>query len=252
MFDYLPYPAILAHRGDSAHAPENTMAAFELALRQGADGFELDAKLSGDGQVVVIHDQTVDRTTQGSGRVREMKLAELRELDAGSHFDVAFKGELIPTLDEVFAAFGKETFINVELTNYASPFDALPEKVAELVKRHDLSQRILFSSFNPVALRRIHRLAPGTAIGLLAFKGGKGALARGRAGKVLVPYHSLHLNLADVTAQLIRRVHQAGDRVLVYTVNLADDMRRLFSMTVDGIISDDPLLARQILKTENS
>jgi glycerophosphoryl diester phosphodiesterase len=91
MLTELPRPTIFAHRGASAYAPENTLAAFELALRQGADAIELDAKLTRDGHIVVIHDQTVDRTTEGRGRVKDMTLAELRKLDAGSHFDVAFQ-----------------------------------------------------------------------------------------------------------------------------------------------------------------
>src|SRR3970040_788546 len=103
MYDQLPSPAIFAHRGASAHAPENTLAAFQLALRQQADGIEMDNKLSADGYVIVFHDQTVNRTTEGSGRVREKTLAELRELDAGSHFDVAYRGEPTPTPEKSFA-----------------------------------------------------------------------------------------------------------------------------------------------------
>src|SRR3972149_525582 len=133
MLSGFPIPAIFAHRGSSAHAPENTLAAFELALQQEADGIELDAKLSADQQEDIIHDQTVDRTTHGTGRVRDLSPPALRELDAGSHFDVAFRGELIPTLAEVFEAVGKRTFINIELKNYESPNDPLPQKVVQLV-----------------------------------------------------------------------------------------------------------------------
>ncbi len=161
----LPRRAIVGHRGACAYAPENTLASFELALRQGADAVELDAKLTVDGQVVVIHDQTVDRTTGGHGEVRSLTLAELKKLDAGSHFDIAFQGEPIPTLEEVFEAVGKRTYINVELTNYASITDSLPEKVVDLIKRHQLSGRVFFSSFNPIALYRARRLLPDVPIG---------------------------------------------------------------------------------------
>ncbi len=122
MLAQLPHPMIFAHRGASAHAPENTIAAFLLALTQGADGIELDAKLTADGHVVVIHDQTIDRTTKETGRVGNMSLAELIELDAGSHFDVAYEGEPIPTLEQVFEALGKKTFINIELTIRSLPW----------------------------------------------------------------------------------------------------------------------------------
>ncbi len=245
MFEQLPRPTIFAHRGSSAHAPENTLAAFELALRQGADGIELDAKLSADGQVVVIHDQTVERTTDGSGRVKSLTLAEMRKLDAGSHFDFAFRGECIPTLDEVFKAVGQLTFINVELTNYTSITDDLPVRVAELVKRHKLSRRVLFSSFNPVALLRIHPLVPDAPIGLLAGPGRTGAVARSWLGTWL-GYQSLHPEVSDVTAELVKRVHRRGCRVFVYTVNLPQEMRRLFDLDIDGIFTDDPVLAQQV------
>ncbi len=247
MLAQLPYPMIFAHRGASAHAPENTLAAFNLALQQDADGIELDAKLSADGHVVVIHDQTVNRTTKGKGRVAEMTLAELLELDAGSFFDVAYKGEPIPTLEQVFESFGQRTFINVELTNYAAPFDPLPEKVAALVRRHGLTRRVLFSSFNPFALRRIHKLLPNAPLGLLALSGWMGAWARGKIGDLLVPYQSLHPEITDVSAALITRLHAQDRKVFTYTVNQASDMFRLLDNGVDGIFTDDPLLARRVV-----
>lgn len=247
LYDLLPNPAIIAHRGASAYAPENTLASFKLALQQGADGIELDAKLSADGHVVVIHDQTVDRTTPFHGKVSDFRVAELRKMDAGSHFDIAFKGEPIPTLEEVLKAVGQLTYINVELTNYASPTDPLPEKVAELVRQYKLSHRVIFSSFNPIALLRIRRLLPEAPIGLLAFPGLNGWLARGWAGRLL-RYQSLHPELQDVTASLVNRLHRQAARVYVYTVNLETDMLRLFQLNVDGIFTDDPLLAQRTLK----
>ncbi len=246
MFPTLPRPTLIAHRGASAHAPENTLAAFELALKHNADAIELDAKLTADGHVIVIHDQTVERTTDGEGRVGSLTLEALKELDAGSFFDIAFKGERLPTLDEVFAAVGQRTIINVELTNYASLTDDLPGKVCELVKRHRLESRVLFSSFNPLALIRAHRRLPQVPIGLLAFPGSKGALARSWLGSI-IPHQTLNPELGDVTPRLIERVHHSGRRVFVYTVNQPADMRRLFDAGVDGIFTDDPLLARQTL-----
>lgn len=247
LYDALPYPAIIAHRGASAYAPENTLAAFKLALQQGADGIELDAKLSADGHVIVIHDPLVDRTTPFHGKVSEFRLSELRKMDAGSHFDIAFKGEPIPTLEEVFKAVGQLTYINVELTNYASPNDPLPEKVAELVRHFKLGHRVIFSSFNPIALGRIRRIIPEAPIGLLAHPRAKGWLARSWFGN-LVRYHSLHPETMDTTATLVNRVQRRGCRVYVYTVNREDDMQRLYALGVDGIFTDDPLLAQKTLK----
>lgn len=242
----LPRPAIFAHRGASAYAPENTLAAFKLAVDQGADAIELDAKLCADGQIIVIHDQTVERTSNGAGKVADLPLSALQELDAGSWFGLEFKGEPIPTLDEVFEAVGQKIFINIELTNYASPRDLLPDKVAELIKRHNLQSQVMFSSFNPLALRRAHKLLPENFLGLLTPAGIAGVWARSWLGSWLVPYGALHPELKDVTVKLIARQHTRGRRVHTWTVNKPEDMAQLFQWGVDGIFTDDPLLAQKI------
>lgn len=246
MYANLPRPTIYAHRGSSANAPENTLAAFELAIRQGADGIELDAKLTADGQVVVIHDPTTNRTTGVNGVVAQMNLAELKKLDAGSHFDYGFRGEHIPTLDEVFETVGHRIFINVELTNYTSPLDGLPDAVADIVLRHKLEKRILFSSFNPVALIRIKRRLSKTPVGLLALPGKSGAWSRSWLGR-LVGYQALHPETSDLSEDLIKKIHQWNCRVHVYTVNAEQQMRQFFDWRVDGIFTDDPALAKQVL-----
>jgi glycerophosphoryl diester phosphodiesterase len=242
----LPRPTIFAHRGSSKYAPENTLAAFVLAVEQGADAIELDAKLTADNQVVVIHDQTVDRTTSSAGLVKEKKFSELCKLDAGSHFDNTFAEETIPSLDQVFEAVGRKIFFNIELTNYTSITDGLPEKVAQLVKKHDLASWVMFSSFNPIALFRARRILPNVPIGLLALLGERGAWARSRWGKLL-SYQALHPNYLDITQELVEKLHKQGCRVHPYTVNQADDMRNIFRLDTDGIITDDPILAGSIL-----
>lgn len=247
MLDILPHPTIFAHRGASAYAPENTLAAFELALAQGAEAIELDVKLSADGHAVVIHDATVDRTTDGRGRVSDMSLAELRSLDAGAFFDPKFRGEKVPTLEEVFEAFGKRSFINVELTNYKTPGDHLVESVCMLIKKFGLQKQILFSSFRASNLSKARALLPDVPRGLLALGGFLGAWARS-FGFAFGRYQALHPNLKDVTPQQIRRVHRLGRRVHVWTVNAADDMHRLFHWDVDAIFTDDPKLAVQVRK----
>jgi len=239
------HPIIFAHRGASAHAPENTLAAFELALAQHADAIELDVKLSADGQVVVIHDATVDRTTGSHGRVKDLSLAELQSLDAGSYFSEQFRGERIPTLEEVFEIFGKRTYINVELTNYNTPRDQLVEKVCILVKQFSLQKRVLFSSFLAANLSKARTYLPGVQRGLLAFGGLLGAWARS-FGFAFGRYHALHSNVKDVTPEQVQRVHRLNRRIHVWTVNSADDMRRLFRWNVDAIFTDDPQLAVQV------
>lgn len=245
MLESLSQPVIFAHRGACTHAPENTLAAFELALAQQADALELDVKLSADGHVVVIHDDTVDRTTDGKGRVRDLSLAEMKALDAGSSFSEKFKGEKIPTLEEVFEAVGKRTFINVELTNYHTRRDDLVESVCMLVKKHKMQKRVLFSSFLASNLAKARSYLPEVPSGLLALNGLLGAWARS-FGFTFGKYDALHPNLNDMTRQETVRVHRLKRRVHVWTVNGEQEMHRLFDWGVDGIFTDDPQLAVRV------
>ncbi|MDQ2692146.1 MAG: glycerophosphodiester phosphodiesterase [Chloroflexota bacterium] len=245
MLTSLPQPIIFAHRGASAHAPENTLPAFELAVMQNADAIELDVKLSADGQVVVVHDATVDRTTGRHGRVKDLSLAQLKSLDAGSFFSEQYRGTKIPTLEEVFEAVGRRTFINVELTNYTTPRDQLVETVCRLVQKFGLQERIMFSSFFALNLSKARTYLPEVPRGLLALNGLLGAWARS-FGFAFGRYAALHPYLEDVTPQQVQRVHRLKRRVHVWTVNAADDMRRLFQWQVDAIFTDDPPLAVQI------
>lgn len=245
MLTSLPQPVIFAHRGASAHAPENTLAAFELALTQNADAIELDVKLSADGRAVVIHDPTVDRTTGSHGRVKDLSLEQLRSLNAGRNFSERSDGEKIPLLEEVFEALGKRTFINVELTNYSTPRDLLVETVCMLVKQFGLQQHVMFSSFFASNLSKARLYLPEVPRGLLAFDGWLGSWARS-FGFNFGKYQALHPYLKDVTSQQVQRVHRLNRRIHVWTVNAAEDMRRLFHWGVDGIFTDDPQLAVQV------
>jgi len=241
MITHFPFPIIFAHRGSSAHAPENTLAAFELAARQGAPAIEFDVKLTADRQVVIIHDQTLNRTTNGSGPVASLSLAAVRELDAGSWFSQAYHSEKIPLLSEVFEAVGKKVLINVELTNYATPFDGLVNEVAALVKKHGMQERVIFSSFLFTNLLAAKHLLPGVPCGQLIFEGNSGWWQRLAAGFMSI--EAEHPYITDVSAKLVKSAHIRGRRVHVWTVNDPADMRRLKSLAVDGIFVDDPLLA---------
>jgi glycerophosphoryl diester phosphodiesterase len=249
MWQDLPTPLVIAHRGDSVHAPENTLSAFQAAIRQGAEAIELDARLTRDGQVIVLHDPTVDRTTDGTGNASQLDLTALRELDAGSSFSVQFRGEHIPTLDEVFETVGNRSYLNVELKNYTTPWDSLVPKVAELVARHALRERVLFSSFLKKNLSRIRKLLPDVPCGLLTRPGWKGSWGRsfGWRGGVI----ALNPHWSDVNHGLVARVHAKGKRIYVWTVNADPDLRRVFRLGVDGVITDDPGLACYLLKRSN-
>lgn len=250
MFEKINQPVIFGHRGACAHAPENTLASFKLAVEQSADFVELDAKLSADRQVMVHHDQTVDRTTNGTGRVNQLTCAQLKELDAGGKFNSKFYGEKIPTLDEVFKAVGKDILVNVELTNYASKNDDLVAKVVEVVKTNKMESRVLFSSFLPQNLTQANKLLPEAPVGLLCLEGIAGIFTRSFLYLGVSP-ENVHPYLQDTTEALVRREHKRGRRVNVWTVNDGEDMKRLFKIGVDGIFTDDPLKARSILAEVN-
>jgi glycerophosphoryl diester phosphodiesterase len=241
-------PLIFAHRGASAQAPENTLSAFELAIRLKADVIELDAKMSADEQVVIIHDQTVDRTTDGVGYVGDLPVAALQELNASSRFPEFPHKEHIPTLEEAIEAVKGRILFNIELTNYKSPFDALPVKVAQQIVHFNILDQVLVSSFHPIPLRRFHQLLPSVPIGFLAKRGIKGSLSRSRLGRAIVLHQAIHVEKSDVSPKFVSSSQQTGLRVHVYTGNDHDEIATLFSLGVDGIITDNPLLARQVLE----
>jgi glycerophosphoryl diester phosphodiesterase len=245
MWNELPRPSVIAHRGDKAHAPENTLSAFRMAQDKGADAIEFDVKLTADGQVIVLHDQTVDRTTNGTGNVAKLSLAAVRELDAGVQFPGQFPGEKIPTLEEVFETVGKQLHMNVELTNYSTPCDALVSKVVELVKNQRVENQVLFSSFFPRNLRLASRLLPQVPRGLLTWPGVLGLWGRtfGWRGD----YAALHPYYENVTAGLVFRLHAAGKGINVWTVDKQEDLKRMVGLGVDGIITDDPASALSLL-----
>lgn len=246
MFEEFSTPMIFGHRGASASAPENTIPSFELALSQGADAVELDVKLTADDQAVVIHDQTVDRTTDGTGKVNRLRLDEIKELDAGKKFKTEFEGVRIPTLDELFESVGKRILINVELTNYSSPGDRLISIVADIVQRHGLEKDVLFSSFSAGNLKHMKVLLPDTPVALLCLGGLPGLIARSSLLLRTSP-RIIHPNIIDVNEGLVNREHNRNRRVHVWTVNQDTDILRLRDMGVDGIFTDDPRNALSVL-----
>jgi glycerophosphoryl diester phosphodiesterase len=245
--EQLSQPVIFAHRGASAWAPENTLAAFRLAVEHGAPAIELDVKLTADREVVVLHDQTVDRTTNGHGDLRKFSLADLRKLDASGSFAAQYKGEKIPTLVEVFEAVGKQVYVNVELTNYASTGDHLVDLVAPLVRKYGMQDRVIFSSFYPFNLVRMQRLLPQAPAGLLADEGRAGWWGRGLFGRWITPA-IIHPYYKDVDERFMRRQKQLHRRVHVWTVDDPKDLLRLTALGVSGFFTNDPRLALQTLK----
>jgi glycerophosphoryl diester phosphodiesterase len=236
----------IAHRGASAAAPANTIAAFEKAVTLGADGIEFDVHLSADGVPVVIHDFAVDATTDGSGLVSEMPLAQLKQLDAGSRFDPAFTGERIPTLGEVLQAFGDRLLLNIELKSTSPRDNGLERAVVALVEERGLGKRVLFSSFNPFSLRRAKKIAPHILTGLLYAPDLPLYLSRAWLAP-LAPHEARHPQHTMIDARYMDWARHHGYRVNAWTVDDPGEMRRLIDLKVDGIITNVPDVLRDVL-----
>ena len=238
----------IAHRGASAAAPPNTLAAFEKAAELGADGVEFDVHLSADGVPVVIHDFTVDGITDGSGRVTDMTLAQLKQLDAGSHFDPAFTGERIPTLKEVLETVGSRLLLNIELKTTSLRDNGLETTVITQVEQHSLGDSVLFSSFNPFSLRRAKRIAPHIPVGLIYSPDLPLPLRRAWLAP-LVPHEARHPKHTMVDAHYLAWARERGYRVNTWTVDDPDEIRRLIGLGVDGIITNVPDVLRNVLES---
>ncbi|GAB3702758.1 glycerophosphodiester phosphodiesterase [Mariniluteicoccus flavus] len=228
---------IWAHRGASAYAPENTIEAFELAERQGADGIELDVQLSADGELVVIHDETVDRTSTGSGRVVDLSLDSLRAFDFANGM-AGFSDVRIPTLGEVFEAVSPgDMVVNVELKNGINFYPGMEKRVVDLVGDLGMADRVLISSFNHYSLKTVQQLDPLLPLGLLFAEGlylpwEYAADFGARAIHPALPF----LQVPGV----VEYSHQAGVEVNVWTVNEPEHLALCVAAGVDGIITNHP------------
>ncbi|MCY4021643.1 MAG: glycerophosphodiester phosphodiesterase family protein [Chloroflexi bacterium] len=228
---------VMAHRGAMASAPMNTMAAFELALEQGADGIELDVQRSSDGHAVIMHDFSVDATTDGGGAVAEKSLSELQELDAGSWFSSAFAGEGIPTLDQVFASLGERTLFNVEIKSGSAGSGLVEEQVAACIRRFSVANRVIVSSFDPYVLLNFRLLIPTAMIGFL--------YDPELPSKYYIPLtklsHEARHPRHDMVDQAYMRWARENDYyVNTWTVKDAERALELRALGVNAIIADDP------------
>ena len=230
-------PLIIAHRGASAHAPENTLAAFRLARRRGAAMVELDIHETKDRRLVVLHDPTLTRTTGVRAAAAACSLADLADLDAGSWFAPRFADQRIPTLGAVLAALGTRMAVNVELKSGPRPYPGLEGRLVELLRRRGWLRRALISSFDLDQLVRVRRLHPAIAIGVLVHPWSvETALARARR----LNARSVHPPAREVTAALVQRLHAADVLVLPYTVDRPEEKARLLRLGVDGFFTNDP------------
>lgn len=239
-------PLIIAHQGASRDAPGNTLAAFRLGMEQGADGVELDVHLSADGVPVIIHDDTLDRTTDGTGRVADHTVWELQQYDAGSWLDPRFAGETIPTLDEVFEAL-PGALVHVELKSTALFNNDLEERTLAVIRAHNAERDVVVSSFNPLALARMHALAPDLALAI-AFDPIHSLPLRRAWLHSMLNLHALHPFHTMYNARHMAWAHRRGLKVNVWTVDEPAEMRRLIALGVDSIFTNVPKVLHEIVR----
>ncbi|MFC4766139.1 glycerophosphodiester phosphodiesterase [Effusibacillus consociatus] len=237
-------PLIYGHRGASAYAPENTISAFRLAQEMGCHGLEFDVQLTKDGIPVVIHDEKMDRTTDKRGQVSTYTWNGIQSADAGSWKGKRWKGEKIPSLEEVLAEFNG-MYLNIELKNSEVPYPGLEEKVVSLIDSYCDSKKVIVSSFNHESVRRIKKLAPHIRTGTLYDREPANLFEylQSLGGDAVHPSYRL------VTKEKVEQFHKLGFQINTWTVNRAFSMKRILQMGVDGIITNYPDRLKSLITT---
>lgn len=231
---------ILAHRGYSAAFAENTMTAFLEAEKAGADGIELDVQLTKDGEIVVIHDEKVDRTTCGHGYVKDLTYKELRNLKANKK---GTKREQIPAIKEIFEWMKTNHLIcNIELKNGLFRYEGMEEKLIQLIYQYDLENRIIFSSFNHYSVVYCYRLDPQIETAPLF----SSTLYMPWIYAKSIRSKGIHPNYRSLTADLITDSIENGIAVRPYTINKESDIERFIRLNCTALITDDPVRALKI------
>ncbi|MBU1001175.1 MAG: glycerophosphodiester phosphodiesterase [Proteobacteria bacterium] len=236
-------PLCWAHRGFSAKYPENTLAAFQAALDAGAEGIELDVTLTRDGQLVVIHDETLERTTSGTGSVSALDLAELRTLDAGIWFGPEFAGQRLPLLTEVLDMVGGKMLVNIEIKPEAAHVPAevpVERQVLDLIRERGLLDSVLVSSFDYMILIRLRGLDEDLRLGLLVT--GEEENIDFRALVQAIDAFSFHIRAAELIPDVVDLLHEDGVRVFCWTESYDDEalaMAQILEMGADGFFAND-------------
>lgn len=232
-------PQIFAHRGARVVAPENTLPAFQKALDMHVAGIELDVHCSKDGQLVVIHDFTVNKTTNGTGPVSAFTAAELARLDAGSYLSAAFAGVGVPTLDQVFDLVGNRCRVNVEIKSEDPEGGNQVEPLVQMIQKRNLYDQVIVSSFNPITLIKMRYTDPKIQLGFLYEEDLPIHLRQAWFTPIIQP-EALHPYHKIVDEKLMAWAKSKGCAVNTWTVNDVAEAKRLAALGVDVIMSDVP------------
>jgi len=224
---------VIAHRGASSYAPENTFAAFDLALRMGVRHLELDVHATGDNHLVVIHDDTVDRTTSGTGAVASHTLAELQELDAGSWFGAGFAGERLPAFVQVLERYKGRAHLHTEIKGRSAH---LSQQTVDLLREHGMEGQITITSFQKIWLEEVRACAPELPAGWLVAQVNDAIIAQARA----LGLTQLCPRASSVTPDLVRRLHSEGFGVRAWGVATEELMQQVVQSGADGMTVNFP------------
>jgi glycerophosphoryl diester phosphodiesterase len=235
---------VLAHRGASAYAPENTLAAFRLAIEQRADWLELDVQQTKDGQLVVFHDLRMERTTNGSGALRDLTLEQVRQLDAGGWYGPSFAGERVPTFEEVVALAREQNIRIFPEVKDPRLYPGIEERVAAVISAYEYEDRTIIQSFDMTSLERLRQSNPRLKLAAL-YTAASPLRGDPPAGvSVVGPPWELVTN----DPSLVRDAHASGRQVVVWSVEGAQAVRPLLDARVDGIITSRPDVVRAMLE----
>ncbi|ARV43562.1 glycerophosphodiester phosphodiesterase [Bacillus inaquosorum] len=240
---------IFAHRGASGQFPENTMLAFEKGIEAGADGIELDVQLTKDGRIVVIHDERLDRTTSLKGFVKDTAYDVIKTANAAANHNQMDNDIKVPLLEDVLSWAEKKNFlINIELKNSVIRYEGMEEKVLKAVKRFNIEERIILSTFNHESLALCARLAPHIERAALT----SDVLYQADRYITSIPASGYHpkLNSPATADKVLKKMRNSSIKVRPYTVNRPEDMKRLFEAGADGIFTDFPAKALALLKNK--
>jgi glycerophosphoryl diester phosphodiesterase len=233
---------IIAHRGYSSRYPENTLSAIRAAVDAGADMVEIDVQLTKDNEIVVMHDQSVYRTTSGSGLVKDLTLEQIRALDAGVKFDPKFAGERVPTLEEALDAVHGKAMLNIEVKNVGSEGARkhMAERIAALLASKNYAPHVQVMAFDADFMREMRQKAPQVSMAILAVTNSFGSKRRQAVNLKMDGLNLLH---NTVSADEVKDIHKAGLKTHVYTVNRSNSMLKALRKGVDGLITDYPEVA---------
>lgn len=241
---------VIAHRGFSGRYPENTMLAFEKAVEAGCDEIELDIQTTKDGVVVVIHDEQVDRTTDGEGFVRNYTYEQLSKLNAGKLYQGQYGFNPIPSFDEYCKwAKNKNITTNIELKTSVYYYPEIEQKAIDIIRAYDLVGKVMFSSFNPISIVKCKALEPAIECGILT--GNNSMINAGYFSK-MCNIECYHPNINTLTDELVQDCNHYGIKLNVWTINAMSELQKLYDWQCNGVITNYPDICKAWLNTKRS